>query len=487
MKSNNINHKIMTATKWSTLSQITTKLMLPISNMILARILDPSVFGTVALITMVISFADMIADAGFHKYIVQHEFNDIVEVDITFNVAFYTSLFLGGILYIAIAIFSKVIIDSTNSSLPFYMLIISAIQIPLSTLSSTHIAILKRELNFKKLFRINFASTFVNVSITVFTAIIGMGIWALILGPISASISVCVLTYLTAKWKPSVKYSFQSLIKMMSFSIFSLAESISIWLTVWIDIIIITASFNAYYLGLYKNSLSMVNNLMAIITSSIAPVLFSALSRTQNDPINFKNIFLTIQKITAYFVFPIGIGLFLFRDLATLILFGDKWIEASLVVGTWALSSSMVIVFSHLNGEVLRAKGRPGISLIVQVTHIMVVIPTLILASHHDFTTVVIFRSIIRLEYILGSVVATGLISNISISDTLRNIVKPTIFTLSMSIIVVILKNLVFGFFYQFAIILVAALAYFIMIFIFAKEDLKIFSMIAKGSGNDEI
>ena len=84
----NINKKVGQATKWSSITEIIAKLISPITNMILARLLVPEAFGVVATITMVISFAEIFTDAGFQKYIIQHEFLDDEALNNSTNVAF---------------------------------------------------------------------------------------------------------------------------------------------------------------------------------------------------------------------------------------------------------------------------------------------------------------------------------------------------------------------------------------------------------------
>ena len=94
MENKNLNVKIINATKWSSITEIIAKLITPITNMILARILAPEAFGVVATITMIISFADMLTDSGFQKYLVQHEFRNESEKIKYTNVAFWTNLFI---------------------------------------------------------------------------------------------------------------------------------------------------------------------------------------------------------------------------------------------------------------------------------------------------------------------------------------------------------------------------------------------------------
>ena len=86
---------------------------------------------------------------------------------------------------------------------------------------------------------------------------------------------------------------------MFSFSAWSLAEAFSIWLTAWVDTFIISHFLNAYYLGVYKMPTAIVTTVMAIATSSMAPVLFSALSRHQHNKEEFEKTFLTFQRYMA--------------------------------------------------------------------------------------------------------------------------------------------------------------------------------------------
>lgn len=72
---------------------------------------------------------------------------------------------------------------------------------------------------------------------------------------------------------------------------------------------------NPYYLGIYKTSLTTVNSIFSLITLSTTPILFSSLSRAQNDELRFKNIFFKNQKMVSYLILPISIGIFLYSDI----------------------------------------------------------------------------------------------------------------------------------------------------------------------------
>ena len=66
-----LNEKATQSVKWSLLTEVLVKLISPITQLVLARILAPEAFGVVATVTMVTSFADMLSDSGFQNYLVQ--------------------------------------------------------------------------------------------------------------------------------------------------------------------------------------------------------------------------------------------------------------------------------------------------------------------------------------------------------------------------------------------------------------------------------
>ena len=69
------NKQVVTATKWSAITEIAAKLVAPVSTMVLARLLTPDAFGILVTATMVISFVEIFTDAGFQKYLIQHNFD----------------------------------------------------------------------------------------------------------------------------------------------------------------------------------------------------------------------------------------------------------------------------------------------------------------------------------------------------------------------------------------------------------------------------
>lgn len=435
MVNDGINKKVLIAAKWSTVTEIIAKLVSPITNMILARIISPEAFGVVATITMIMSFADMFTDAGFQKYLVQHEFkNEQVKYE-NANVAFWTNFGISIVLWILIILFKDELAKLVGNPGLGNVIAIACVQLLLTSFSSIQMALFRREFDFKTLFKIRIVSICIPFVITVPLAILGFSYWSLIIGSICMQLYNAIVLTIKSTWKPYLFYDFLMLKEMLSFSIWSLIEAISIWLTGWIDMFIIGNALSQYYLGIYKTSISMVNTLMALITASIIPVLFSTLCRLQDDDKRFKYMYFKIQKIVSILVFPLGIGVYLYSDFATKILLGNGWGKASTVIGLWALTSSIMIVMGNLSSEVYRAKGKPKLSFLAQVLHLVVLVPTCIIASKYGFEVLVNARAWIRMEFVIVHLLIMSFVMKISIKNTIINITPTGISAVLMGII----------------------------------------------------
>ena len=477
MNVDNLNSKIINATKWSSITEIAAKLVSPVTNMILARILVPEAFGVVATVTMIISFAEMFTDSGFQKYLVQHEFKNIEEKYKNANVAFWTNFSVSIVLWGLIVLFSEQLSILVGNPGLGKVISIACIQLPITAFSSTQMALYRRNFDLKTLFTVRIVSIFMPFFVTIPLALAGLSYWSLIIGSLTIHLSNAVLLTMKSDWKPAFYYSIKILREMLSFSIWSLIEAIAIWLTSWVDTFIIGSILNQYYLGLYKTSITMVNSLMALINSSIIPVLFSTLSRLQSNDVKFTNMYFKFQRIISIIVFPLGIGVYLYSDLATEIMLGSQWSEASFVIGTWALTSSIMIVLGNLCSEVYRAKGKPKLSFLAQILHLIVLVPACIISSKYGFWVLVYTRSWIRLQFVLVHFILMRFVIGISIIKTIKNVSKTAISTICMGILGYFLKQVNDSIIWSFVSIFICTIFYFGILFLFPDMRREIFSI----------
>lgn len=435
-----LNNRVANATKWSSITEIVARLIVPITSVVLARLLTPEAFGVVTTLTMIISFAELFTDAGFQKYLVQHEFEDDIDREKSTNVAFWSNFVLSMIIWGGIALFSEPLASLVGNPGLGIVLIIACVSIPLAAFSSIQMALYRRDLDFKTLFKVRLVSILIPLVVTIPLAFWLRSYWALVLGTIAQNMVNAILLTFFSKWKPKLFFSFAKLREMLSFTIWSLVEAVSIWLTSYVDVFIVGTMLSQYYLGLYKTSSTMVGSIMGLITTATTPVLFSSLSKLQNNEKEFKRLFFKFQRLVGLMVIPLGVGIFCFSDLVTMILLGDQWIEASGFIGLWGLTSSVTIVLSHYCSEVYRAKGRPMLSVLAQWLHIIVLWPVVLFAVRFGFETLYIARSLVRIEMIIVNLVIMYYLVRISPLSMIKNIM-PAIFASLVMMIFCFIMN----------------------------------------------
>lgn len=475
--------KIGNSLKWSAAGEITSKLIAPVTNMILARILAPEDFGIIATINMIITFVDLFTDSGFAKYIIQCDFVNETQEKQSITIAFWTNLVLSIALWIMIAIFRFPIAHLVGNTGYEDVIIIASIQLIVTSFSSIQTAIYRRYFDYKTLFKARMLMSVIPLCVTLPLAILFKNYWALIIGNLLIHIVNAVFLTIHSSWKPTKYYSFTKLKEMLSFSIWSLAEAVAYWLTIWFDVFIIGSVFSAYFLGLYKNSLNTVNAIMALVKASIIPVLFSSLSRLKSDPNRFENVYFEFQFGASAVLIPMGVGIFVFREFTTSLLLGAKWAEASNIVGAWGLSSCIMATYINFNAEAYKAKGIPEVLFVYEILCLFIMVPCCYIANTFGFWSMIYTRAaVVLVQLILGLYFMKKYIG-FSRKRLIMNTVPILICSIIMGGCGVLLKEMSPRIFWQICSIFLCVVIYFGILAVFFRKRIQkiIFTINYKG------
>lgn len=466
----NLNSKIVNATKWSTITEVMGKLVAPISSMVLARLLTPEAFGVVATLNMVIAFAEIFTDAGFQRYLIQHEFKDEREKDEATNVAFWSNLVMSFILWSVIIIFSEPLATLVGNPGLGHVLAVACVSIPLTAFSSIQMALFKRSFDFKTLFWLRLAIILVPLCVTIPLAFWLRSYWALVIGTIITNLVNAVLLTVKSNWKPRKYYSYARLKEMFSFCSWSIVDSVLVWLTAYFDIFIIGRLLDAYYLGLYKTSITTVGQFTSLITASVLPVVMPAISRLQNNIPEMRRTLLKFQKYTSVLLLPLGTGIFMFSYLITEIMLGSQWSEAAPFIGLWGLMEVITVIFSRFCSPVYSAVGKPRISVVVQILHIVVLIPAVIISGRYGFQSIYITRSLVRLELVLVNLIFVYLLIKQPLWKMFTNILPEISSCIVMAVVAFLLLKISRTIVLSIVWIGVCSVVYFMVLSLFPQE-----------------
>lgn len=469
---NDLEQATARAMKWSSLTEILAKFISPLINMILARILAPEAFGVLATVTMVISFGEIFVDSGFQKFLVQHEFQSADEEKRYMSVAFWANLVFSLLIWGLLIVFCKPIayLASGDSGEKGYLIAIAGITIPLHGVIGIQNCNLKKKLEFKQLFFVRIVAALVPLFITLPLALLGLDYWSILIGNIAGAVIRSFMLVLVSKFVPSWYFNFRELKYMLSFGVWTFLDGIAVWATNWIDSLLIAHLMSDYHLGLYKNSLSTITALFTMVTSALTPVLFSALSRLQDDKIKFNSMFLSVQKSLCTILLPLSVGIFLYSNLATDILFGNSWAEAADIIGIMSLMTGLRTIFVSIYSNAYHARGKFYIPLMLQIIDLIVLVPACIISANFGFWPLVYTRAFIKLDLIIPEIIVVFLLCGITPKETAKNLLPSIISTVVMSIVALLLQQISNALWWSIISIMLCIIVYFVTLFLFKTE-----------------
>jgi len=457
----NENNRIVVSFKWSVLGEVVVKITTPILNAILAHILSPGDYAPLTIITMVISFCEVFVESGFKKYLIQHKFDSVEEEQKAFHVAFWTTLMISLLTWGIIITFCKPLSLFLGNEGIWLALAISGCILPMYSMMGIFNASIQKELDFKKIFLVRLVTSLIPLVITIPAALAGLKYWALVIGNIASVLTQMLATYLQSKYRVKLYYSFSLLFKTFAVTLWTMADGIAVWLTSWVDSLIITQSVSEYYLGLYKNSVSTVTGLLNMIVAAIVPVLFVGLSKYQNDNRQFSNLFFQTQRMLAIVLMPIGVGVCIYSDVAVTILFGNEWIEAAPIVGITSLTLALRTVYISICSDAYRAKGLFKIPLILQCVDLCFLIPICIISAKFGFWTLVYSRAFARLILIIPEFILLKMFLSVDVSYQVKKQIPIFLSTIIMGIVAITMRVVSDSTIWQFISILICVVIYF--------------------------
>jgi len=382
--------KIVSASKWSALAQVSVTVMTPLIFVVMARLLTPSDYGVYAMAGFVISFASVFWSAGLAKTLIQkHD-----DIDSAANIVFWTNLMIAAILYAIIFVSSRSIAIVFKDIRIEEVLKITSLVIIITSLSSVQLALFQKALNFKIIFWTSIATFGLPASASIPLAYHGYGYWALVASNIIGSIAQLAVLWINSDWRPKLEYNITIAKEMFSFSAWVMGEDILVYINAWIDSIILGIYLGAYNLGLYRTGTQLIMLIFGILIQPVLPVLYSSFSRIKEDTTKVKKMMLTATKIIVLYTLPASLGLYIVANPISSIILGPKWHGVESVIAICAIASCLTSLITA-NSEAYRATGRPNVNTKLQLIALIISLPCYIWAGSHGLHTFLITRLIV--------------------------------------------------------------------------------------------
>ena len=354
----NLKQKAVTGVKWSGISTTIITVLHFITLAVLARILSPSDFGLMGMIMVVIGFMQAFADMGLSNAIIQRR----IVPESHLSSFFWINVVSGVVICVCLISMREIaVIYFKESSLSNYLTIAAFIFLvtPGCQIFRT---ILKKELEFKILSKVDISGMFAYSLSSICLALAKFGVLSLIFGQLCRSLcSVSILFFIFRKtWLPRFHFSFREIKSYLSFSAFQMGEKAVNFLSANIDYIIIGRFLGPVALGFYTLAYQIVIFPLNKINPIITEVSFPVFSRIQEDNYRIKKGYLKTINYISVLSFPMLIGMFGVAPEFILLVYGEKWKPTIIILQILCFVGLYKSLVNPV-GSILLAKGKADI------------------------------------------------------------------------------------------------------------------------------
>ncbi|MDD5765810.1 MAG: lipopolysaccharide biosynthesis protein [Candidatus Marinimicrobia bacterium] len=310
--------------RWVGIGQVGNRLLSMASTIVLARLLMPDDFGTIALARLVLGFILLLSAWGIDAAIIVEEKRPKQIANVAFWINFGIMLILG-IIVVGISPWVKKFYD-TPVLQP--ILIWMGLGLIFQSFELVPRTLLNRDLNYKYLTVINLSVEVITNFLVILLAILGCGVWSLVIPQIIASPLRAVPYWLKTKWSPSLYIERADFKRVLSFGKSILGSELVRYFNTNTDNFLIGKLLSKAKLGYYSFAFNLANWPVENIVKVINTVSLPALAKVQSDLAEMKRLFLRMTEMTVLVTFPIfGILVGITYELVVVI-YGVKWIPA---------------------------------------------------------------------------------------------------------------------------------------------------------------
>ncbi|WP_281950362.1 MOP flippase family protein [Nitrosophilus kaiyonis] len=384
-----MKRKTIIGLKWTSLSSIFSAGISFLQLIILARILGPQVYGTMAILMVIIGFANLFIDLGISRIIIYKQ-NDITITQL--YSMYWMNIFLAVFVYIIIFFSAPLIAKFYNhmNDLSFYIRLIS-ISFVINAISMQHIVLFQKDMEFKILEIANIIRVSLNFIIALFLALNNMGVLSLIYALLFSNIIYSFIIVNKGRKYHKIKFyfNFNEIKEAIKFGLYFSGSKILGAITSSIDVLIIGKFFSQEELGVYDIAKKLVFQILSIIMSVIQKVIYPLFGKLQQNPKKLKHIYIKIISLISFILVPIYSLFFLLSNDIFMVILGEYWIKAADIVKGFYFYVIFVGIGTTV-GSLMTATGKVNIGLFWNIYNLFIVFIVV-------FITVVNFY---KIEYI---------------------------------------------------------------------------------------
>ena len=306
----------------------------------LARLLLPDDFGLVAMVAALTGFANVFMDLGTRDAAVQKTHLTYVEL----SALFWLTVGIGGTLTLATALSASLIADFYHESRLKGIAQIWGLAFVLTALSCQHAALLRRDLEFKKVSLIETAGNVIGAGGAITIALYGGGYWALVWRPVLTAFFTLILIWFNCRWVPGIPSLSESVKETVKFGLHITGFTITDYVARAADRVGLGYLTGARELGYYQNASTIHENAITVLAHPLHSVAVATLSKLRDNLEELKRSWSVAISSLAFFAMPAFIVLAVIGPDLVVVLLGEKWLQTGVLLTAFALRGPAQVV-----------------------------------------------------------------------------------------------------------------------------------------------
>ena len=312
-----------TGIRWTSASSASVLLCDLAKTIILARYLSPIDYGLMALVGVIVGFAQIYLDLGMSAAIIHRQDSTKAQL----SSLYWLNLFFGIVVFVLLWSCIPLVRFLLQEPRVVPLLKAMALVFLIAPIGSQFEVLLQRELCFKDLARWEMCASLSGAIIAILCAISGFGVWTLVFSFLTNTVvktSLLVRVGLR-RFRPSLHFSRADLKGYLGFGFFQLGERSINYLSERLDQLVIGRVLGTEVLGYYNFALYLTAQPISRINPILTRVAFPIFSKVQHDRIQLKRGYLRLLGLVATVNSPLLVGLAAVAPWAVPTIFGPKW------------------------------------------------------------------------------------------------------------------------------------------------------------------
>ncbi len=293
-----------------------------IANIVLARLLTPSDFGAIGMLTIFVLIATTFIDGGFGSALIQKK--EPTQTD--YSTIFYINIVVSVLLYLLLYVSAPYIAEFYRMEILKNVLRVLGVILILNALCMIQTNRLKKNLKFKKFSIISLIGIVTGASIAIVMASRGYGVWSLVWMQLINNGTATLLFWIFGQWKPSWAFSIDSVKQLFGFGSFLLLSNLINNTCNNIQGLIIGRMFSPAIMGYYSQARKLEEIPSTSISTIVDNVSYPVMSGYQNNHPQLVYVLRKFIAVLAFLTIPVMLLLIIIGKPLVILLFSEKWV-----------------------------------------------------------------------------------------------------------------------------------------------------------------